>query len=330
MILAQRIQGQRRRLLCCLTACVGLVILAAPAAAQTFDTLLPRDAEQVQSSGPAAGGHSLATAPWSGAEVPTRTLTGAVLRETWRIPQPEQSVQERAAAFAGAIEASGFDVLLQCHAATCGGFDFTARMDLGPSPEMFVDFGDFSYISATIPEAETGIAVTISRSGPAQFVHAVQIAPRGPDAVTTLNARDLSQSSSTGSAADSDVPALIQRLPELGAVTLDDLSFRTGASELSGRDYPSLVALAAFLADNRDRRIMLVGHTDSEGSLDSNVRLSEARANAVRTHLVEQMDVDPARIEATGIGFLAPRASNDTAPGREANRRVEAVLLGGP
>jgi OOP family OmpA-OmpF porin len=72
-----------------------------------------------------------------------------------------------------------------------------------------------------------------------------------------------------------------------------------------------------------------VGHTDSRGGAESNVALSEARAQAVRDHLVERLGADPAQVETAGIGFLAPRATNATGEGREANRRVEVVLLEG-
>jgi hypothetical protein len=71
-----------------------------------------------------------------------------------------------------------------------------------------------------------------------------------------------------------------------------------------------------------------VGHTDAEGGRDSNIALSEARAEAVRRHLIDvTLGVNPAQLDAAGIGYLAPRATNETAGGREANRRVEVVLL---
>jgi len=76
-------------------------------------------------------------------------------------------------------------------------------------------------------------------------------------------------------------------------------------------------------------RIALVGHTDTVGALDSNIALSQARAEAVRTRLVEEHGVAPERIEAHGIGFLAPRASNRSEAGRDSNRRVEAVVIAG-
>ena len=72
---------------------------------------------------------------------------------------------------------------------------------------------------------------------------------------------------------------------------------------------------------------MLVGHTDTVGSLDANIALSRRRAEAVRARLVEAHGVDGARIDARGVGYLAPAVANDSDEGREANRRVEAVLL---
>jgi OOP family OmpA-OmpF porin len=87
------------------------------------------------------------------------------------------------------------------------------------------------------------------------------------------------------------------------------------------------VTLAAWLAESAERRIVLVGHTDAEGALDSNIELSRARAAAVRNALVTEFGADPARIEAAGVGYLAPRAANSLAEGREANRRVEVVLI---
>jgi OOP family OmpA-OmpF porin len=64
--------------------------------------------------------------------------------------------------------------------------------------------------------------------------------------------------------------------------------------------------------------------------LQDNTDLSRRRAEAVKAHLVEKSGVDETRIEVAGVGYLVPVASNLTAEGREANRRVEAVLLPRP
>jgi OOP family OmpA-OmpF porin len=228
-------------------------------------------------------------------------------------------------AIARSLREDGAEILLACADTTCGGFDFRRRLDLGRSPEMLVDIGNFHYVAAR--EAEDTLAVTVSRGGDTLFVHAVAI--RASDASVPLVAAPAAAPPEAIAAPPpaEDMASRIARLPETGAVTLDDLSFRTGASELSGRDYPSLIALASFLADNPKRRIVLVGHTDMVGSLEGNIALSRARAEAVRAYLIEAQGVEPERVTARGIGYLAPRATNETAAGREANRRVEALLL---
>lgn len=75
-------------------------------------------------------------------------------------------------------------------------------------------------------------------------------------------------------------------------------------------------------------RIAIVGHTDTVGGLEANIAVSRARASAVRDRLIERYDVAPNRIEAGGMGYLSPVASNLTPEGREMNRRVEVILLG--
>ena len=91
--------------------------------------------------------------------------------------------------------------------------------------------------------------------------------------------------------------------------------------------FPSLDQLASFLNSRPSVRIALVGHTDSVGSLDGNIALSRKRAQSVRRRLVDKFKIDPSRLEAQGMGYLAPVASNLAEAGRDANRRVEAILL---
>jgi OOP family OmpA-OmpF porin len=74
-------------------------------------------------------------------------------------------------------------------------------------------------------------------------------------------------------------------------------------------------------------RVALVGHTDATGSLDANIALSRKRAASVKDRLVRAYGIAVSRLDAEGMGYLAPIASNLTQAGRDANRRVEAVLL---
>ena len=75
-------------------------------------------------------------------------------------------------------------------------------------------------------------------------------------------------------------------------------------------------------------RIALVGHTDTVGGLEANINVSRARARSVRQRLIESYGIAEERLDAEGMGYLAPVASNLTAEGRDQNRRVEVVLLG--
>jgi outer membrane protein OmpA-like peptidoglycan-associated protein len=69
----------------------------------------------------------------------------------------------------------------------------------------------------------------------------------------------------------------------------------------------------------------VVGHTDNVGGYDSNLDLSRARAAAVVSALVKEYDINPQRLRASGVGFLAPVASNSSEEGRAKNRRVELL-----
>ena len=98
------------------------------------------------------------------------------------------------------------------------------------------------------------------------------------------------------------------------------------SATLNEGDYASLAAVAAWLQANPDGTIALVGHTDASGSLAANTALSERRAEAVAEVLVETYGADRNRIAAEGVGFLAPRATNQTEEGRQKNRRVEVIV----
>lgn len=84
--------------------------------------------------------------------------------------------------------------------------------------------------------------------------------------------------------------------------------------------------VADFLRENKGSTVSIEGHTDNVGSAEMNLKLSQRRADAVRTYLIEKFGIAADRITAKGFGLTKPRASNKTAKGRYENRRVEALL----
>jgi outer membrane protein OmpA-like peptidoglycan-associated protein len=122
------------------------------------------------------------------------------------------------------------------------------------------------------------------------------------------------------------VSELQARDTERGLVmTLGDLLFDTGETELTEGGVRAAEKLAEFLEEYPERNILIEGFTDSIGDEDYNQHLSEQRAGSVRDALVAD-GVDPARIRTIGYGEQFPMASNATDEGRQQNRRVEVII----
>ena len=105
-----------------------------------------------------------------------------------------------------------------------------------------------------------------------------------------------------------------------------NITFATGRAEIRADFYDVLNSVALVLKEFNQTAIKVSGHTDSTGSDDLNQRLSEDRANSVRSYLVSQQ-VASGRIQAYGYGPRYPIASNSSESGRQANRRVELELV---
>lgn len=105
-------------------------------------------------------------------------------------------------------------------------------------------------------------------------------------------------------------------------LTLVGVNFQTGKAVILPASQGILDQVAQSLIDNPDVNVEVGGHTDSQGAEAANLRLSQARANAVREYLIGK-GVDGGRITAMGYGESKPVESNTTANGRAANRRVE-------
>lgn len=140
--------------------------------------------------------------------------------------------------------------------------------------------------------------------------------------------------------ADSDTPALVgnlriaaggkdlyRALNEEGRFTAEGILFDTASDRIRPESETVLQEIGALLAAHGELKIGIEGHTDNAGSDSANQALSEKRAAAVRTWLVQKGKVAAERLEAKGYGSTQPAASNETPEGKQTNRRVELVRL---
>ncbi|GAB3626087.1 flagellar motor protein MotB [Pandoraea terrae] len=116
--------------------------------------------------------------------------------------------------------------------------------------------------------------------------------------------------------------------PPPSTIELDSLSlFRSGSAALEPGSNRVLVNALEMIKANADRRVLVAGHTDAVGNPGSNLKLSEARAASVRDWLADASGIPSSHFAIQGYGDTRPKASNDTAAGRAANRRVEITLV---
>lgn len=106
--------------------------------------------------------------------------------------------------------------------------------------------------------------------------------------------------------------------------------FDTGKSVIKKQYYNELKEIGDGLNEHKELRGVIEGHTDSVGSDQSNLALSQRRAKAVRDYIVQNFKIDGKRLAARGYGESNPVADNATAEGRALNRRIEAVFENDP
>ena len=110
-------------------------------------------------------------------------------------------------------------------------------------------------------------------------------------------------------------------LKDLLAKSLSDLNFKTGSAEITTSSFTFLDEVAKSLSDYPQLLLTLVGHTDNQGTDEYNQKLSEDRANSVRSYLIKK-GIAENKIVAEGKGESEPITTNDTPEGRSKNRRV--------
>ena len=110
-----------------------------------------------------------------------------------------------------------------------------------------------------------------------------------------------------------------------GHAAVYGITFDTDSAGIKPESKQAIAEIAKLLQADQSLRIFVVGHTDTTGSADHNLKLSQDRAQSVMQALVRDHGIAAGRLRAYGCGPYAPVASNDNEDGKAKNRRVELV-----
>ena len=207
----------------------------------------------------------------------------------------------------------------------------TIRIPLRPEPNPIV-YTLCAYVQDAESKALIGNAqVTISQAEHALFTGATN--EDGLFVTNLLKGDYIAHVTASGYMPQDDSISFIQdtlylfinKIQEGKKIRINNLFFATNKTIILPESEAAMEDLTIFLSENPTVKIHIVGHTDAVGSATANQRLSEGRANAVRSDLIMR-GIDPDRLTAEGKGESEPIATNDTEEGRALNRRVEFTI----
>ena len=261
-----------------------------------------------------------------GQRVPSEkiSLEGRVTRTLYRGPK-ERSTLEILRNYQSALESAGFEILYTCGGKDCGNLfhwlfykDMEQRiLSTETSGSAFDIPQDLRYVAAKGPVGDRTVHVSVLIAFDAGFS---KLSKQPVTLVEVIESEDMDTGMVT-----IDAEAMAKGIDATGHIAIYGVYFDTNSAEIKAESSPTLTEISKLLNDRPSLKLLVVGHTDSQGDYDYNMGLSGRRAEAVARALSDQHGIDGGRLRSAGVGYLAPVASNDTAAGREKNRRVELV-----
>ena len=240
-----------------------------------------------------------------------------MLQQVWKIKNFSRTTDEIQKEIKNSLALNEYKIIFECDFKSCGGFKFRFNSNILNMPEMFVNLGNYKFLTAKAINYEKSnfISYIISVGKNTGYI---QINQFGDEIEKNIKKEQSKTFLKSLSANFND---------NRGSIILEGLKFKPGSADILESDLRILSDLANFLILNKKEKIILVGHTDASGPIKSNIKLSKDRAESVQKLFVKKFNVSPNQITIDGVGFLSPIASNNTEEGREQNRRVEVIIV---
>jgi OmpA-OmpF porin, OOP family len=251
-------------------------------------------------------------------------LEGRVWTISYEVPK-NRSTLEIIRSYQSELTKAGFNILYQCATGECAGpmpktkFIMSPEVHWGALPRILMARSrfrligvprDYRYLAGHLSRADGDVYVSVLALGmntPIARLDVIEVKPL-TSGLVTVNA--------TTMAAD---------LSTRGSVALYGIYFDTDRADVKPESRPTLSEIATLLKQNAKLSLIVVGHTDNNGTLEHNLDLSLRRAQAVVAALTSEFAIDRTRLDARGVGFLAPVAPNTNEEGRAKNRRVQLL-----
>lgn len=240
-----------------------------------------------------------------------KPLEGKVTRITYKAP-PNRTTLEILRNYQKELAAAGFETLYTCSLKACGGQFHWSVVERGL---MNGTYEEQQFLSARKKRAEGDVYVSLWLN---------QNKAAGDDqAMVQLDVIEAA-AMDTGMVTV-DAAAMAKGIGADGHIAIYGIHFDTDKADIRPESAPALQEIAKLMKQVPTLNLMVVGHTDNQGTLAYNMELSKRRAASVVRELTTRHGIAPNRLQAHGVAFLAPLASNRNEAGRAKNRRVDLV-----
>lgn len=270
---------------------------------------------------------------------PTKTLEGKITTIIYEANSSRSSVLQVTRNFERSLRNAGFTTLFSCANKECG---YNLIPNVYGRSLRYGQYSEFSPISAE-PNGANFKFISASHHINNKLVYVVvmiqtSIYANNPVkiALDIIETQDSSPVAVTNQAKQAPVKVSISNnvvshsiqtnISQYGRAVLDGIYFDSDMAIIKDKSHAALKNIADYLNTANPKQVYIVGHSDSTGSYDSNMKLSRKRARAVARQLYINYFVRKSQLKPVGVAHVAPISSNSTVNGRAKNRRVELVL----